>query len=99
MNPVELIATIPVRLGCAEEVLRLLVAYGEHVRSAAGTKRFEVFTDRDDPLTLVVIERYVDETAFQAHLDDPANADFNAAIAPLTQGGSALRFLTRAYSD
>jgi len=43
---------------------------------------------------VVVIERYADEVAFTAHLEDPENARVNRQLAPLIEGGGTdLTFL------
>jgi len=41
-----------------------------------------------------VVERYASEEAFEAHLADPANAEFNAKLTSiLGGGGSTLQML------
>ena len=94
MTAINLIATIKAHQQSASEVHALLVAYGAHVLTMDGSERFEVYVDRDEPTVLIVIERYRDEAAFEEHLADPANAELNAKMAPLTDGGSTLRFLS-----
>jgi quinol monooxygenase YgiN len=89
VTAVNLIASIPAR---AETV----VEYGAHVLAMPGAERFEVYVDRDNPTTVVVVERYADDKAFAEHLADPANAVLNDALADLTDGGSSLQFLTPA---
>ena len=92
-KPVDLIASIPSRPGLGAQVLALLQDYAVHVNADPGCERFEVYADRDDPDTLVVIERYRDDAAFADHLADPANGVLNASLGELTLGGSQLRFL------
>lgn len=93
MPQIDLIATIevpPDRLAAASQ---LLVEYGEVVRAEPGNLRFETYTDADTG-ALVVVERYADAAAFQAHLTDPANATFNGRLGEvLGGGGSTLRML------
>ena len=96
VTAVNLIASIPARAETVDEVRALLVEYGAHVLAMAGAERFEVYVDRDNPTTVVVVERYADDQAFAEHLADPANAVLNEALADLTDGGSSLQFLTPA---
>lgn len=96
MTAVNLIATIPARAETVDRVRAVMLDYAAHVVTMPGSERFEVFVERDNPLTVVVLERYADDDAFAAHLADPANAVLNDALAELTDGGSSLRFLTRA---
>ncbi|MFT4285547.1 MAG: antibiotic biosynthesis monooxygenase [Protaetiibacter sp.] len=86
--PLTVLARVP--LGArAAEVHAALAEYAGHVRASAGTVAFEVYDDLDDPTSAVVWEVYRDADAFQAHLDDPANAVFNARLAGLTDGASS----------
>ncbi len=90
---VNLIAQIPSRPGRGPEVLALLQAYAVHVNADPGCDRFEVYLDREDGDQVVVIERYRDDAAVEAHLADPENGVLNAKLAELTLGGSQLQFL------
>lgn len=93
MAQVDLIATIDVPDATLSAVLELLAEYAVVVRAEPGNQRFEMYTDRDRP-AVVIVERYRSEEAFQAHLDNPANATFNASLAGLLAGGgSTLQFL------
>lgn len=94
MTAINLIATIKAHPETADAVHSLLSAYAGHVLTMDGAERFELYTDREDPTVLVVIERYRDDAAFAEHLADPANAELNSKMADLTDGGSTLRFLT-----
>ena len=96
MSAVNLIATIPAYANTADEVRRLREDYAAHCLTRDGTERFEVYVDRDNPTTVVVVERYADDRAFAEHLADPANAVLNDALASLTDGGSSLQFLVPA---
>ena len=71
----------------------MLLEYGDAVRDEPGNLRFEASRDRDSG-AMVVVERYASEEAFEAHLADPANAEFNAKLtAILGGGGSTLQML------
>ena len=96
MAAVNLIASIPARAETVDDVRALLVEYAAHVVAMPGAERFEVYVDRDNPTTVVVVERYADDKAFAEHLADPANAVLNDALASLTDDGSSLQFLVPA---
>lgn len=92
---VDLIARFECRSGERETTISLIAAYAEVVRRTAGTLRFEVYTDDAQPDSFIVIERYADRAAFEAHVNDPENARFNSLLTPLiTSPTSELTFLT-----
>lgn len=92
MAQVDLIATIPVG-DQRDEVLALLRDYAQYVCVEPGMQRFEVYAD-DVAQAIVIIERYESPEAFEAHLAHPANADFNAKLREvLNGGGSSLQML------
>lgn len=93
MPQIDLIATIEVPQELVPEASRLLIEYAELVRAEPGNLRFEAYQDRDSG-ALVVVERYASAEAFEAHLTDPANAEFNGKLAGvLGGGGSTLQML------
>ncbi|MCB0910120.1 MAG: antibiotic biosynthesis monooxygenase [Propionibacteriaceae bacterium] len=93
MSQIDLIATISVPEDRLSAASALLLAYGEVVRAEPGNHRFEVYVDHQAS-ALVVIERYADADAFDAHLANPANAEFNSNLAEvLGGGGSTLQML------
>ena len=93
MSQIDLIATIRVPQDRLPVASALLLEYGVVVRAEPGNRRFEVYVDRDAG-ALVVIERYADADAFDAHLANPANAAFNRNLAEvLGGGGSTLQML------
>lgn len=80
--------------GAGDAVASLVAGYRRDVAAEPGTLRFDAHRLHDDPDRFFVYEGYADDAAFAAHLDAPANAVFNAAIAPLVVGGgSALTWL------
>jgi quinol monooxygenase YgiN len=93
MRQIDLIATIDVPPEVLPVAAALLLQYGDAVREEPGNLRFEAFHDRDNG-SLVVVERYASRDAFEAHLANPANAEFNAKLtAILGGGGSTLQML------
>jgi uncharacterized glyoxalase superfamily protein PhnB/quinol monooxygenase YgiN len=94
--PVHLIASFRAVPGTEHEVRELIGAYRSVVLAEPGCVRFDVFTDRDDAAAFTVVETYVDQAAFDAHLSSAENATFNQALAPrVAGGGSTLQLLDR----
>jgi len=92
---INLVATFRAREGMADAVRALIVDYGHLVRAEPGNIFFEIYTDKDDPAAFVIIERYVDQAAFDAHLQAEVGKEFNRHLGPLIAGdGSELQFLT-----
>lgn len=93
MPQINLIATIPVPPDVLPAASALLLEYGEVVRAEPGNQRFEAYLDQGNG-AMIVVERYADAEAFEAHLTNPANAAFNARLAQLLGGGgSSLQML------
>ncbi len=93
MPQIDLIATIPVAAEALPAAAALLLEYGELVRAEPGNLRFEAYLDRDTG-SMVVVERYASAAAFEAHLTNPANAEFNSKLGEvLGGGGSTLQML------
>jgi len=92
-SPIDLIATIDVSPELLPVAAALLLDYGKAVRAEPGNVRFEAYRDRDSG-SMVIIERYASPEAFEAHLANPGNAEFNARLASiLGGGGSTLQML------
>ena len=83
VGPVILYATFTASQGNAEAIGVLLGEYAKKVRSEAGNVMFEVSCRVDQPESFFVYEVFVDQAAFQHHLDAPYGPPFNAAIAPM----------------
>jgi len=93
MTQVNLIATIPTPPEKNEAVTALLVEYQEVVVAEPGNLRFELYRDPAGT-SVIVVERYASDEAFQAHCSTEANATLNARLAEvLDGGGSALQML------
>jgi quinol monooxygenase YgiN len=94
-SPIDLIATIEARPEDLPAAVALLLEYGEIVSGEPGNLRFEAYRDRESG-AMVVVERYASAEAFEAHLANPANAEFNTKLAGiLGGGGSTLQMLDR----
>lgn len=91
---INLIATFRSREGEANTVKDLIVEYGKLVRQEPGNIFFEIYTDTKDANDFVIVERYKDQAAFEAHLSAEVGKVFNGNLQPLIEGaGSELQFL------
>lgn len=89
-------ATFTASAGNAAAIAALLSDYAATVRKEPGNVLFEASCKADQPESFFVYEEYADEAAFQAHLNAPYGAPFNAAITPLIlEPQSLLTFLRR----
>jgi quinol monooxygenase YgiN len=94
LEPITLIATFRAVSGQGDEVRRLIRAYGDVVRDEPGNVFFDIYTDRDDSHSFVIIEKYLDQQAFEDHLGGQEGKAFNKVLGPLVEGGgSELQFL------
>ncbi|MFF8938104.1 putative quinol monooxygenase [Streptomyces paradoxus] len=89
-----LLAEFTARQGAENEVTRLIREYALKVREEEGNLAFDVYTKAAAPRAYWIFEVYRDEEAFQAHLNAPYGAPFNAALIPLIEeDASVLTFL------
>jgi quinol monooxygenase YgiN len=80
--------------GAEQRVAELVHEFTDRVRAEPGNVAFNPHTLRDEPRRWFVYEVYRDEAAFREHLAAEYGATFNAALAPLVEGGgSRLTFL------
>lgn len=95
-HEINLIATFRAKDGHFEDVRALIVGYGDFVRQEPGNVFFEIYSDFEDTHEFVIVERYRDQEAFDAHLGTREGQLFNESLTPLIEGsGSQLQFLTR----
>lgn len=67
-----------------EHVLALLELHAAATRAEPGCRQFFAAQDSDDPCQLVLMERYADRSAFEAHLSSAHYRDYVAdGIRPL----------------
>jgi quinol monooxygenase YgiN len=96
---VTLIATFTALPGRREVVAGLISDFADVVRQEPGNIVFDPFTAADAPDDFVVYEQYADEDAFQAHLANPAGAEFNERLVENIVGdGSVLQFLDAVHA-
>ncbi|MCP4665545.1 MAG: antibiotic biosynthesis monooxygenase [Deltaproteobacteria bacterium] len=65
------IAKIPVKEGKVEEVIALLKEMVAHVAKEEGTLAYSLNRDPANPDTIVIMERYRDKAALDAHSSTP----------------------------
>lgn len=92
---VTLIARFTALPGFEDEVATLIAGLARDVHTEPGNIVFDVHREVDDPRKFVVFEKYRDEAAFQAHIQMPYGAVFNARLNEIIEEPeSQLTFLT-----
>ena len=87
------VAKIGVKEGKADELVQLLKNILPSVKKEEGTLYYTVNRDRTDPNVVVVIEKYKDDEAFQAHSTTPYLAELFGKSQPLVEGDMELTML------
>lgn len=90
---ITLIATMKVKEGKKDEVLKLFGELVPKVREERGTTGYVVCQDGATPETLTIVERYADMEAIQAHSSSVYFKEFSKAIAPLLDGRAQISLL------
>jgi quinol monooxygenase YgiN len=70
----------------------LLIQARNSLENETGCRRFDVAVDPLDPASFLLYEIYDDEAAFQAHLQTPHYAEFNARVTPWTASKRVLTY-------
>lgn len=95
MPAVILYAEFTAKAGQEDAVAALISGLAADVHRESGNEQFTVYRERDEPRRFFVFERYVDEDAFQTHINAPYGAVFNVALGDLIEeDGSVLTFLS-----
>jgi quinol monooxygenase YgiN len=82
-----LIAFMHMIPGKETDVIAAMQQLAEAARKEPGCGRFDVYLDQKNPLTLVVLEDYRDEAAFQLHVQASYTKDILARVASKIRGG------------
>jgi len=95
---VALIAKMKIKEGKMDEATDLFRDLVPKVSTEEGTVGYAVCRDQKNPDLLVVVERYRDREAIQAHSATPHFKEFSSAIAPLLGGKMELSVLEEILS-
>ncbi|MGF6382045.1 putative quinol monooxygenase [Paraburkholderia atlantica] len=71
MSEVSVVAISIAKPGCEERLKAALEGLVNPVRNEAGALQYDLHQDRNDGRRFVVIERWANDTAFQAHVAAP----------------------------
>ena len=95
---VAVIAKMKIKEGKMDEATELFRGLVPKVGQEEGTVGYALCRDSRNPDLLVVIERYRDKEAIQAHSSTPHFKEFSAAVAPLLDGKMELSILEEMLS-
>lgn len=95
---VALIAKMKIKEGKMDEASELFRGLVPKVGEEEGTVGYAVCRDKANPDLLVVVERYRDREAIQAHSSTPHFKEFSTAVAPLLDGKIELSILEEIFS-
>ena len=73
--------------GKEADVIAAVHQLAEAARKEPGCGRFDYYLDQKDPLTIVILEDYRDEAAFQVHVQMPYTKNILAGVADKIKGG------------
>ena len=91
-----LYAEFTAKPGSESQVETLISGLAEQVRREPGNTEFTVFRERDNPRKFFVLEQYLDEASFDAHIRAEYGLIFNQQLSSLIEEGeSQLTWLTR----
>ena len=90
---VAVIAKIGAKEGKADELVQLIKDILPSVKKEEGTLYYTVNRDRSDPNLVVVVEKYKDDEAFQAHSSTPHLAELFGKAQPLLKGDMELMMM------
>ena len=94
--PVILYAEFTAKPGSESQVQTLISDLARKVRLEPGNTEFTVYRERDKPRRFFVLEEYLDEAGFEAHIGAEYGAVFNWQVSSLIEeSASHLTFLTR----
>ena len=90
---VSIIAKLTFKADKAEEALLLLQDLLPQVAKEEGTLHYTLNRSASSPNSIVIIERYVDQGAFDAHSRAPYLREFFAKLPPLLDGKPEISIL------
>lgn len=92
------IAELPVKDGKMEEAVRIIRELMNHVAQEQGTLSYTMNRDQTDPNRIVIMERYRDKGALDAHSSTPRFRAFLQEIGPLLAGQPTIRVMEEIHS-
>ena len=95
---IALIAKMKIKEGKMDEAADLFRGLVPKVGTEKGTVGYAVCRDKAHPDLLVIIERYRDGEAIQAHSSTPHFKEFSVAVAPLLDGRVEISLLDEILS-
>ncbi len=95
---VAIIAKMKLKEGNVDEAIKLFEAVVPKVREEEGTLAYGICRDKANPNVLVVIERYRDMEAIQAHSSSAHFKEFSRAIGPILDGKPEISVLEEVVS-
>ncbi|NHA66508.1 putative quinol monooxygenase [Phycicoccus flavus] len=90
MSQVQVVATIPVRPDRRSEALEVLGTLVEATRAEEGCLAYDLFESAAAPDVFVMVERYADQAALDAHMSSEHLAAAFAAAQDLLAGEVAI---------
>lgn len=95
---IALIARMKIKEGEIENVIALFRELAPKVREEEGTLAYAVCRDKAAPNSLVVVERYRDDSALQAHGATPYFKEFSKNLGPYLEEKPELTILDEVIS-
>ena len=85
-SPVTVVARFDAREGHRDDVRDLLGWMVEHTRQEPGCARYDLYAQRDDARTFVLVESYKDPDALEAHRATDHYIEYRRRIADMLEG-------------
>ncbi len=92
------IAELPVKEGEMEEAVRIIRELMNHVAQEEGTLSYTLNRHQTDPNRIVIMERYKDRDALEAHSSTPQFRAFLKEIGSLLSGKPQIRVMEEIHS-
>ena len=90
---IALVAKLPIKEGMVEEFIEIFKELMVHVAKEEGTIMYTLNQDKSNPNTIVVMERYKDQAALDAHSSTPHFKEFFAKSGKFIAGKPEMTLL------
>ena len=94
MSNVVVVATFKVQEGRVDEAITALTPVIEQTHDEAGCLAYALHRDVNDPLTLVLVERWTSQVALESHFQQPYMESLGQLAADLLSEPPTLNFCT-----